>query len=39
LTILTVSDSFLGAEAMSSEERQKNLTDMIETAIAVADRF
>lgn len=39
LTILTVSDSFLGSEAMTSEERQKNLLDMIETAIGVADRF
>ena len=39
LTILTVSDSFLGAEMLTAEERQKNLTDMIETALGVASKF
>lgn len=39
LCILTVSDSFLGAPAMSAEERQKGLVDMVEVAIGAAERF
>ena len=39
LTLLTVSDSFLGEAPMSSEQRQKNLLDMIEMAVEVASAY
>ncbi len=39
LTLLTVSDSFLGEEPMSAEQRQKTLIDMIEMAVEVASAY
>ena len=39
LCILTVSDSFTAAEAMSAEERQLGLKNMVVTALAVAEKF
>lgn len=39
LTLLTVSDSFLGEAPMSAEQRQKNLIDMIEMAVEVASAY
>ena len=39
LCILTVSDSFLSSKALTSAERQTGLKDMVEVAIATAERF
>ena len=39
LTLLTVSDSFLGEAPLTADQRQKNLVDMIETALGVASSY
>ena len=39
LTMLTVSDSFLGEAPLSAEQRQENLLDMIEAAVEVASAY
>lgn len=39
LCILTMSDSFVAKEILSPEERQTGLVDMIEVAIATAEKF
>lgn len=39
LTILTVTDSFLGTKKLTSEERQTGLIDMIEVGIATAEKY
>lgn len=39
LCLLTVSDSFLSDKALTSEQRQIGLKDMVEVAIATAERF
>ena len=39
LCILTISDSFVEEGILSPEERQTGLTDMIEVAIAAAEKF
>ena len=37
--MLTISDSFVQVGELSPEQRQTGLTDMIEVAIAAAERF
>ena len=39
LCILTVSNSFLGGEEMSAEQRQSGLVDMVEVAVKTAEDF
>lgn len=39
LTILTVSDSFVGTKKLTSEERQNGLIDMVKVGIATAEKY
>jgi purine-nucleoside phosphorylase len=39
LAIFTISDSFLNDKILTPEERQVGLTNMIEIAIATAEKF